>query len=335
MDLPAIDELLDLQDGVISRRQVLDRGGEDNDIERLLRQRRWARVHPGVYVHHTGPLTAWQREWAAVLFAAPAALTGWSALQRHGVRTGSERSEPRSLVEVAVDHGRVVIAPPGVRIVRMRGFDDRVQPHLSPPRIRLEHVVLDLADSLDELSAVAVIADACRSRRTTPDRLLHAIDARSRLRHRNLLRRILGDVGSGTHSVLEWLYLTRVERPHGLPEACRQGAEIHDRKRVYRDVEYRDTRTVVELDGRFGHETARDRWADLGRDIEAAAERALTVRLGWQQVLDPCRTAAGIARILTARGWTGTPRPCSTSRCAQLWDGLSAGGADKPTRSTT
>src|SRR4051812_23763033 len=64
------------QDGVISRRQVISAGGTDNDIQRLVRRREWARVFQGVYVAHTGPLSEVQRAWAAVLYAWPAALAG-------------------------------------------------------------------------------------------------------------------------------------------------------------------------------------------------------------------------------------------------------------------
>lgn len=309
--MASIEQLLRLQDGVVSRRQALDCGADDNDIERLLRRRTWARIHPGVYVEHTGPLTESQREWAAVLFAAPAALTGPSALRSHGVRTGSDRSETRAVVEVAVDHSRVVAAPPGIRVVRMRAFEAHVQDHLCPPRIRLERVVLDMAASRDEVGAVAVIADACRSRRTTADRLLRALDESTRMRHRVLLRRILSDVASGTQSVLEWRYLTRVERPHNLPTARRQRVSRPGRTAMYRDVEYPQLRTIVELDGRLGHDLALDRWADLERDLGAAATNQLTVRLGWQQVLQPCRTARAVALVLKGRGWNGALRPCS------------------------
>lgn len=331
----AIEQLLRLQDGVVSRRQVLDRGADDDDIERLLRRRTWARIHPGVYVEHTGPLTASQREWAAVLLAAPAALTGSSALRRHGVRTGSDRSEDRDVVEVAVDHSRVVAAPPGVRVVRMRGFDTHVQDHLCPPRIRLERVVLDLAASRDEDGAVAVIADACRSRRTTADRLLRALDESTRIRHRVLLRRILADVASGTQSVLEWRYLTRVERPHGLPTARRQRVSREGRTSMYRDVEYPQLGTIVELDGRLGHDLALDRWADLDRDLCAAGANQLTVRLGWQQVLQPCRTAEALALILTRRGWNGALRACSSSCFARDRVDPPAPVAGRSTRSAT
>lgn len=58
------DELartLEAQDGVISRRQLLALGATKSDIDRMVRRRELARVHTGVYVHHTGPLTWRQR----------------------------------------------------------------------------------------------------------------------------------------------------------------------------------------------------------------------------------------------------------------------------------
>jgi hypothetical protein len=85
----------------------------------------------------------------------------------------------------------------------------------------------------------------------------------------------------------------------------------------YRDVEYLGTATIVELDGRLGHEWQRDRWDDLDRDIDSAVAGDLTVRLGWQQVLDPCRTAARVARLIGARGWLGQVRACGPG-CAAV-----------------
>jgi hypothetical protein len=50
--------LLDLQAGVVSRRQLIELGCADHDIRRMLRRRELARVHDGVYIHHTGPPTS-------------------------------------------------------------------------------------------------------------------------------------------------------------------------------------------------------------------------------------------------------------------------------------
>ena len=129
-----IDRIITEQSGVISRRQVLGAGLNAPDIKRLLRRQDWAPVHPGVYVTHTGSPTWQQRAWAAVLFSWPAALCHESAL-RAGDGPG-RRNVDESLIHVAVDRPRNVVAPEGIRLHRMTGFGDRVLWNLGPPRVR-------------------------------------------------------------------------------------------------------------------------------------------------------------------------------------------------------
>jgi hypothetical protein len=81
MDSSAIRRVLREQDGLVSRSQAQSLGATPADLRRLLRRRQWARVHPGVFVDHTGPLTWRQHAWAAVLYAGPAALCAQSALR--------------------------------------------------------------------------------------------------------------------------------------------------------------------------------------------------------------------------------------------------------------
>ena len=132
------------------------------------------------------------------------------------------------------------------------------------------------------------------------------------LPRRGLLAEILDDVRAGALSPLERRYLRDVERAHGLPRAGRQLPDLVDGARVTRDVEYAAQATDVELDGRLGHEAAEDRWDDLDRDLGSAVAGKLTLRLGWRQVLQPCRVAVTIGRILAARGWDGKVRPCGS-----------------------
>jgi len=207
-----------------------------------------------------------------------------------------------------------------------------VQANLSPPRVRLERAVLDLAArARAESAAVALLADACQTRRTTPARLAEELRKQTRLPRRRLLLDILEDVASGAYSVLERDYLRRVEIAHGLPVAERQRRVSSGSSACYRDVEYIDTGLIVELDGRLGHEKPTDRWLDLDRDVAAATEQSMTVRLGWHQVLEPCRVAEALVRILLARGWTGAPRGCH-SGCPSgvISGGTSAPGAELP-----
>ena len=69
---------------------------------------------------------------------------------------------------------------------------------------------------------------------------------------------------------------------------------------VHRDVEYVEQALLLELDGRLGHELALDRWDDLERpeDLVAATTGRLTLRAGWGQVIQPCRLAGMLARLL-------------------------------------
>lgn len=101
---------------------------------------------------------------------------------------------------------------------------------------------------------------------------------------------VLRDIDTGTWSVLEHGYLTRVERPHGLPSRLRQVRQVSASGTRYRDVELPGL-TVIELD--------------------AAMQALTTVRLGYGQVHDrPCRTATKVAAVLTRLGWSGRARPC-------------------------
>jgi hypothetical protein len=171
----------------------------------------------------------------------------------------------------------------------MSRLDERLQQNRLPPRIGFEEAVLQVAsEAADDAEAIAVLADACQSRRTTAARLAATLDRRTRLPRRSFLAGVR-----------------------------------HSRGAAFRDVEYLRFRTVVELDGRLGHEFSADRWDDLDRDIDSALAGDTTIRVGWRQVLDPCRLAATVARLLAARGWTGALRPCGpgctarTSRTAR------------------
>jgi hypothetical protein len=308
MDQDQVDDDLARQLGVISRRQVLAAGGTDADIERLLRRRIWARVHPGVYVDHTGPLSAHQRAWAALLLCWPAALAAGSALRAHGLRVSGVDD---GITDVAVAAHRRLDVPRTIRLTRLSDFESTAKLHLLPPRVGLEHALLTEASrATDDDGAVALLADACQTRRTTPGRLVDELARMPRLRRRHLLTTVLADVAAGSCSALERRYLVHVERPHGLPTGCRQRRVRTGRTVAYRDVEYLGLRTVVELDGRLGHTGVARAWADLERDVAGVLAGDVTIRIGWGPVLRPCRVATVVGRVLTARGWRGRVRGC-------------------------
>jgi hypothetical protein len=310
-----VDELgrrLREQAGVISRGQALEHGLSAGQVVRLVRRREWVPVHRGVYVERGGSLTWLQRAWAGVLASWPSALALDSALR--AADGPGRRARDESVIHVAVDRERQLVAPAGVRLHRVAGLDALVQWNLGPPRIRYEHAVLDVAAaSGSELDAIGVLADACGGRRTTAARLLDVQRKRPWLPHRDWIAGILGDVAQGTCSVLEHGYLTRVEQPHRLPAGRRQDPQANGTRAMFRDVLYDEVGLVVELDGRLFHSSAEERDRDLERDLEAVVDRTEeTVRLGYGQVFDRgCATAAKIGRILQRRGWAEEIGPCA------------------------
>lgn len=306
--------LLSAQDGVVSRAQLVDAGCEPYDLERMIRRKELFVALPGVYVNHNGPRSWQQRAWVAVLACWPAALAGASALRAES-GPGLRGFDDSAAIEVAVDVARTVRDKPDVRVRRMAGLGPRSRWNASPPRVRYEEAVLDVVAGLPrEWDVIEACAAAVRGRCTTAARLAKALDARHRFPRRTWLSRVLADVAAGTASVLEHGYLHRVERAHGLPVADRQRADRVAGGRIYRDAPYPAYDLDVELDGRLDHSALTDRDRDLERDLDTAAHRRRSVRLGWGQVYDrPCRTADRVARLLAIGGWEGTPTPCSPS----------------------
>ncbi|KQW43902.1 hypothetical protein ASC77_21115 [Nocardioides sp. Root1257] len=315
-----IERLLRDQDGVLSRTQALEAGMSRTAVARALRRREWVAVHPGVYVDHTGPLTWHQRAWAAVLLCWPAALDGPSA--RRAYDGPGRRGDVDGPVHVAIDRDRHLRRPPGVRLRRVSGLDEKVQWNLGPPRLRYDELVIDLAVAAsDQLAAVAVLADACGARRTTAARLLDVLHQRRRVAGRRFLVGVLEDVAAGACSVLEHGYLDRVERPHRLPVGSRQSERFAHGGRIFQDVEYRALGLTVELDGRLHHSSVVERDRDLERDLDqAVADDGRTLRLGYGQVFrHGCRTTSQVARLMQRLGWPG-----EMARCPNC------GGPDQP-----
>ncbi len=319
--MDGLGELLTQQDGTVSRRQLLGLGLGPSEVRRLLRRRDLVLVHPGAYVDHTGPLTWQQRAWSSVHSCWPAALTHESALRAYD---GPGSPRPSSPIHVAVGLDRRLDGPPGVVVHRTDGLDDRVRWNLGPPRVVLEAALVDVAcGRLRDLDAVADLAGAVQHRQTTVARLRAQVDERIRLPRRSFLLDVLDDLAEGTCSALEHGYLTRVERPHGLAGARRQVRDRLGAATVYRDVTYAGARgvLVVELDGRWWHDTAaqRDRTStatstppsqDCGR-CASGGDRSSSARAARPSA-STCCSAGRAARADPVVRWPAAPADGST-----------------------
>jgi hypothetical protein len=199
-----------------------------------------------------------------------------------------------------------------VRLERVADPTRWAQEHRRPPRAGFDFALLKAASARDEAGAIALLSDAVHQGLTTADRLVQTIADLPRLRQRALLIEVLTDVAAGTRSVLERRYLRDVERAHGLPAGQRQLRQRTASGLVCRDVRYGDQRTLVELDGAFGHRDTSDRWADLQRDLDASLSDHVTLRPGWAQALGHCRLAGIVGQVLRQRGWQERVRPCRT-----------------------
>jgi hypothetical protein len=307
-DIPAAAaEIASRQEGVISRRQLLEAGLSSQLIKRRLERGRWQQLYRGVYAVFNGPPPRGTWLWAAVLRAGEGAvLSHQTAAELHGLI-----DSPSEAIHVTVPSTRRITIS-GLVIRTSARISQARQPNRAPPRTSVAETVLDLAGlsrTFDD--ACGWITRACAKRLTTEEKLRAALAMRKKMRWRPELNDVLAAAGNGIHSVLEYRYLRDVERAHALPRSRHQVRVVIDGKVVYRDIYYDEYQAAVELDGRLAHPDE-ERWRDSQRDNQASARGVETRRYGWRDVYaHPCETALLQAHILRQRGWRGIPKPCS------------------------
>jgi hypothetical protein len=221
-------ELLAIQGRAIASHQSAEAGINPRAMRTRMGNGRWQRLQWGVYAAYSGEPARETMLWAALLRAGSGAvLSHQTAAERHGLIDGAS-----SLITITVPaarHPAQVKKIPGVVIHRSDAILRTTHPAMLPPCTRVEDTVLDLiqiAPTFDD--AFAWICRAIGRRLTTADRIRQSMGARKKTRWRKELTLALGDAGDGVLSLLEYRYVRRVERPHGLPAARRQ-ARIRQR----------------------------------------------------------------------------------------------------------
>jgi predicted transcriptional regulator of viral defense system len=308
IELPA--QCLVVQAQAIARRQSEMVGIDPETMRNRMRSGRWQRLQRGVYAGFSGDPARETLLWAALLRAGPdAVLSHQTAAERHGLI-----DEPSSLITITVPAARHPgrrARIPGVVVYRSGAILRTRHPAMLPPCTRVEDTVLDLiqvAPTFDD--AYMWLCRAIGRRRTTADRIRGAMDVRKKMRWRREIAVALGDAAGGALSVLEYRYVHRVERPHGLPMARRQARIRQSTGNGYLDNLYEEYQVCVELDGTAAH-PADEQWRDKRRDNANAVSGLVTLRFGLLDLGDRrCDTASAVASLLRRRGWMGSPRSC-------------------------
>jgi len=281
-------------------------------------------VHHGVYAEHVGSLDWHARVSAALLSCGDGAVASHrTAARLHGLLDHDPhdievlipanrriiRPGPIALA-TQISPPRRIAAPTRIAVATCVEVASRTASSSWPSRTTVEHTVLDMAERGSADDAISWVSKACQRRRTTTARLSEALGQRIRHRWRELLVDALGDVADGVESVLEYRYVRRVERPHGLPRARRQRITVIGGRRRRTDNEYEPFGVVVELDGRVGHE-GDGVFRDRTRDNDTTIGGKVTLRFGWADVdAQACEVAQDVAGLLWSRGWRGKLKRC-------------------------
>lgn len=283
------------QAGVVTTAQLLDGGLTRRVIARLASS--WEQPCKGIHI--TGPKSWTATAWAGLLKGGDrATLGGQAAAFLHAAL----RDAPE-IVEVWTPGARTGFTVGAWHVDFRRGSRTSMG---RPRRTNLETTLMDMAASVNEDAIIAAAARALAQRKTTPERLLRALNGRTRVRHSAVLMDLCGQAGAGIESALEWRF-GMILRRHGLPLPERQVAS--GRTRV--DALFREQLMIVELDGARDHtDWSRDMLRDNERLI---GSHAITLRFGWNAVTgQPCVVAAQVAVALASRGWTGSAQWCSS-----------------------
>lgn len=287
---------------VITLDDLLAAGYSIEQVKWQVSSGRWQRPFRGVYVTFSGPIPTPLYLEAAIRYAGSGSASSHTTA---GAFYGFCR--PTVLTHVTVPGSRQVAKQPGLVIHRSRTLDETVG---SPPRTTPERTVCDLLGMTKSADrALALVADAVRSRRTTSSRLREAIAGTPNVRWRAVCLDVMPEVAGGAHSLLE-LKDSNIRRRHRLPRGKRQ--KRRDAGGVeYLDVVIEEYAMHVELDGRAGHDRAEEEWRDMRRDNRSEVLRLRHLRYGWADLVHrPCQVAIEQAVVLRQQGWRGRFSRC-------------------------
>lgn len=300
-DLAGLRRLLRRQGGAVARAQIGD--AIWGRVRWQLDSDRWQRVHPGLFIGHSGPVTRAQLRWIAVLGGGPgAALCAATAAELAGL-TGFETPA----VHVSIPAEREGPQLSGVRYHRSRNHAQAVEARRLPPRVGLAHALIAMAATArTESRAHDILTSAVQQRLIRTDALRDVLDAKRNVRGRALMRETLLDIDDGAQSLNE-VAMLKVIRKNGLPVPDLQLLAATERRRASIDGGWPQYAVCFEIDG-VGHFEV-DKWLDdADRQNEVAlTQPAGTTLLRWPGFVvrrAPHVVADQACRALERGGWT-------------------------------
>ena len=291
------------QSGVVSRRQLYERGMSRAEVRAHIRARRWRGVGRHAVAVHCGPLPPESRWWAAVLEGGPRAhLDGASALVASGLKN------------FTVDKIRVSV-PKGARIRRRRTGEVDLR---ETRRWRAEDIIgTGIPRTRPAVAAVRAAMWATSDREATlvltmavqqglcrVEHLAEAMMPVRRDKRRGLIHTLLIDLAGGVRSLGE-LDLVRGCRERGLPAPELQVVRRMRSGSYYLDARWEAWGVVVEVDG-IQHGWVQNVVAEAIRHNAIATSSDVVLRIPVVGLrVCPDAFFEQIAEALRARGWRG------------------------------
>jgi len=301
VDLSTLSAILERQDSVISRKQALACGFTDPAIhDRIKRGGPWQRLLPGTYLALTGPVSADQRDLAALLYAGPVSvITGRAALRGLGIT-----SKQPATVDVLIpdDHVR---QSKGFAVVRRTVRMPELWVAEGERRYALAaRAVGDAARVAGSLAeARAIVAGAVQKRRCSVDLLIAELAAGPRNGSR-LFRIALSEVADGVLSVAEADLRELILRA-GLPRPVFNAPVRREDGSVIAVVDawWAEARVAGEVDSREWHLSPADWERTMRRHNELARCGVQVLHFSPRQIrAEPRAVVAAIAGALAQRG---------------------------------
>ncbi|MGI8646285.1 MAG: DUF559 domain-containing protein [Nocardioides sp.] len=263
------------QAGVVSRRQVYSLGLTRAEVLANIKAGRWQRLLSQSLYVHTGPVPEPALLWAAVFEAGPRAfLDGETALVAAGLVNYHSTS-----TRVSVPRGAQVRRGKGLNIRQTRRWrGDDVMTGSGVPRTRPAVACVRAALwATSDRQAALLVTMAVQQGLVTVAMVVVEMMRIRRDRRRHLLHDVLLDLHGGARSLGE-LDFARECRRRGLPEPDRQTVRRGRDGRYYLDVEWKEWRLVVEIDG-IQHTWAEHQVPDALRQNDVALSGATVLRL--------------------------------------------------------